>query len=90
MKAVYQNLVTLDQGGVLLSDELDGSDDFGTGWDVQLFGWIVENGGEDGDELWSELDNIGVLVLVCNITLVIVILKRGEGGTDTSQQCKRR
>jgi len=54
----------LDQTGVLLSDELDGTDDLASGWEIKLLDWVAEDGGEDWNELWCETEDRGVLVLV--------------------------
>ena len=64
--AVHQCFVSLNQTGVLLSDELDGTDDLASGWEIKLLDWVAEDGGEDWNELWGETEDRGVLVLVCN------------------------
>ena len=44
LQAVYQNWVSLDQAGVLLDNELDGRNDLGTSWEIELLGRIIEDG----------------------------------------------
>lgn len=69
LKGSHQSWVRLDDAWVLLCNELDGSDNLGTGLVFELLGWLAKDSCEDGDELWGERDDGCVLVLVCGNSL---------------------
>lgn len=65
MGSSSQDSIALDRAGALLSDELDGIDNLGSGFGVELLRRIAEDGGEDGDQLGCEGEDGSVLLLIC-------------------------